>query len=101
MCGMRVFVLPALCTMTAGMLVFASLISNINNVINDGSLIKFEEKMQALDEFFKHRQLPIALLDRVREYHERMFEISHGAPSPHSPFPLSISSHSILVHSKR
>jgi dsDNA-specific endonuclease/ATPase MutS2 len=64
--------------MTAGMLVFASLISNINNVINDGSLIKFEEKMEALDEFFKHRRLPADLLERVRQYHEKIFEMSHG-----------------------
>jgi hypothetical protein len=52
----------ALCTMTAGMLVFASLITNINNVINDGSLIKFEEKMEALDDFWRHRNLPKTLL---------------------------------------
>ncbi len=68
----------ALCTMTAGMLVFASLITNINNVINDGSLLKFEEKMEALDEFWKHRSLPRSLLERVRQYHEKIFEMSHG-----------------------
>ena len=65
--------------MTVGMLVFASLISNINTVINDGSLIKFEEKMEALDEFFKHRNLPTTLLERVRQYHEKIFDMSHGA----------------------
>ena len=70
---------PALITMTVGMLVFASLISNINTVINDGSLIKFEEKMEALDEFFKHRNLPTSLLERVRQYHEKIFDMSHGA----------------------
>lgn len=70
---------PALTTMTVGMLVFASLISNINTVINDGSLIKFEEKMEALDEFFKHRNLPVSLLERVRQYHEKIFDMSHGA----------------------
>lgn len=64
--------------MTSGMLVFASLISNINNVLNDGSLLKFEEKMEALDEFFKYRGLPEPLLERVRNYHEKIFEMSHG-----------------------
>ena len=57
----------ALLTMSMGMLVFASLISNINNVINDNSLIKHEEKMQALDDFFKHKSLPYSLVCKVRQ----------------------------------
>ena len=37
-----------------------------------------EEKMQALDDFFSHRALPLELFSRVRQYHEKMFEMSHG-----------------------
>lgn len=64
--------------MVIGMFVFASLISNITNVINDSALNKFEEKMEALDRFFTHRRLPAGLLKRVNAYHQELFGMSHG-----------------------